>query len=93
MTGIFSNRWWVVFASLCGLVVSPGPISIFSFGVFLKPVTEELGIARGVFSSALLINGVAVAVSSAVVGWLIDRYGVRRVMIPGILLFAVVVAC
>jgi MFS family permease len=93
MTGIFCNRWWVVFASLCGLVVSPGPISIFSFGVFLKPVTEELGIARGVFSSALLINGVAVAVSSAVVGWLIDRYGVRRVMIPGILLFAVVVAC
>ena len=35
----FSNRWWVVAASVCGLVVGTGPINTFAFGVFLKPVT------------------------------------------------------
>jgi len=44
---IFANRWWVVVASACGLLVGAGAINIFAFGVFLKPVTADLGIARG----------------------------------------------
>ena len=46
MGTFFGNRWWVVFASVCGLLVGSGSINIFAFGVFLKPVTEELGIGR-----------------------------------------------
>jgi MFS family permease len=93
MVGFFGNRWWVVLASVCGLVVGSGAINIFAFGVFLKPVTDELGIGRGVFSSAVAINGLLTAVACPVLGWLIDRYGTRRVMIPGILMFAAAVAC
>jgi len=47
----FGNRWWVVAASVCGLLVGTGPINTFAFGVFLKPVTQELGIGRGVLGS------------------------------------------
>ena len=92
MAGIFASRWWIVFACACGLLVGAGAIMIFTFGVFLKPVTEDLGISRGDLSGALGASTWFVAVSCPVIGWLIDRYGTRAVMIPGILLFALAVA-
>jgi hypothetical protein len=42
--GVLANRWWVVAATVLALIVSAGPINVFSFGVFLKPITTELGI-------------------------------------------------
>ena len=82
MTGVFANRWWIVFACACGLLVGAGSILIFSFGVFLKPVTTELGITRGELSAGLGISAWFVALACPTVGWLIDRFGTRRVMIP-----------
>src|SRR5262245_21720257 len=75
------------------LLVGAGAILIFTFGVFLKPVTEDLGVTRGELSGALGVSTWFVAVSCPVIGWLIDRFGTRHVMIPGILLFALAVAC
>jgi MFS family permease len=92
MTGIFASRWWIVFACACGLLVGAGAILIFTFGVFLKPITEDLGVSRGELSGALGASTWFVALSCPVIGWLIDRFGTRRVMIPGILLFALAVA-
>ena len=92
MTGVFANRWWIVFACACGLLVGAGSILIFSFGVFLKPVTAELGISRGDLSAGLGISAWFVALACPAIGWLIDRFGTRRVMIPGVLLFALAVA-
>lgn len=92
MGGIFANRWWIVAASACGLLVGSGTILIFTFGVFLKPVTEELGVSRGDLSSGLGIGSALVALACPAVGWAIDRLGTRTVMIPGILLFALAIA-
>jgi len=92
MGGMFANRWWIVFASACGLLVGTGSIMIFSFGVFLKPVTEDLGITRGDLSAALGSATWLTALACPVVGWLIDRWGTRRIMIPGVLAFALAVA-
>src|SRR5215467_14080475 len=92
MGGMFANRWWIVFASACGLLVGTGSIMIFSFGVFLKPVTEDLGITRGDLSTALGSATWLTALACPFVGWLIDRWGTRRIMIPGVLAFALAVA-
>ena len=89
---MFASRWWIVFACACGLVVGAGSVVIFTFGVFLKPVTEDLGISRGDLSTALGASTWLTALACPIVGWLIDRFGARRVMIPGILLFALAVA-
>jgi MFS family permease len=89
MGKFFGNRWWVVFASVCGLLVGSGAINVFAFGVFLKPVTEELGIGRGYFGSALGINSLLTTLGCFALGWLLDRYGTRRVMIPGLILCAI----
>jgi len=42
MTSLFRNRWWVVLATIFGLLVGAGPINVFTFGIFLKPITEDL---------------------------------------------------
>jgi MFS family permease len=92
MGSFFANRWLVVAASVCGLLVGAGPILIFASGVFLKPVSADLGITRGDLSSALLVSTITIAVTSPFVGGLLDRFGTRRVMIPGLVLYALAVA-
>ena len=92
MRSPFASRWLVVAASVCGLLVGAGPILIFASGVFLKPVSADLGIARGDLSSALLVSTFCIAVTSPFVGGLLDRFGTRRVMIPGLVLYALAVA-
>lgn len=92
MGGILRNRWWVVFATVCGLIVGAGPINVFAFAVFLKPVTAALGVDRGVFSSALALQSLIGALACPLFGWLFDRWGARVVMIPGVLLFALATA-
>src|SRR5882762_4435450 len=89
---MFRNRWWVVFASVLGLLVGAGSINVFAFGVFLKPVSEDLGLSRGVLSSALALNGILTAVSCPILGMMIDRFGVRTVMLPVIAVFALATA-
>ncbi len=92
MNGFFRNRWWVVFASASGLLVGAGAINVFAFGVFLKPVSAALGLERGVFSLAIGLSSLLNAIACPVLGWMIDRWGVRRVMIPGVLLCALATA-
>jgi MFS family permease len=92
MGGLFANRWLVVAASMCGLLVGSGPILIFSTSVFLKPVSAELGITRGDLSSAVFLAAICTAITCPALGWLLDRFGTRRVMIPGVVLYALVVA-
>ena len=91
-TGLVSSRWWVVFATVCALVVGAGPINVFTFGVFLKPITEDLGVGRGVLSSALTLHGVIAAFALPVIGWMVDRWGARRILLPGIFGFALATA-
>src|SRR5437764_7079800 len=92
MRGIFANRWWIVFATICGLIVGGGAINVFAFGVFLKPITTELGVGRAMFSSALTLHAALAALACPAIGWLVDRWGARRVMIPGLFLYAAATA-
>src|SRR5580765_5559840 len=92
MHGVFANRWWIVFATVCGLIVGGGAINVFAFAVFLKPITAEFGIGRGMFSTALTLHATLAALSCPLIGWLVDRWGARRVMIPGLLVYALATA-
>src|SRR5438045_8950063 len=92
MRGIFANRWWIVFATVCGLIVGGGAINVFAFSVFLKPITAELGIGRATFSSALTLHATLAALACPATGWLVDRWGARRIMIPGLVIYALATA-
>jgi MFS family permease len=92
MMRLLRNRWWVVVGSVIGLTVSAGPVNNFTFGVFLRAVTEDLHIGRGTFASAMLATNWIGAASGPVLGWLLDRFGAKRVLLVGVTLFAIATA-
>lgn len=88
----FKNPWWVVFGSTLGLIVGNGPITLFTFGVFLKPIIATFGWNRGTVASAITVSQALGALATPFVGKLVDRWGVRRVTLPFITVFALTTA-
>jgi MFS family permease len=84
---LFSNRWWIVFASLIGNIVGPGPAVIFTVNVFMVPVTSALGWSRGLFSSGLLASALVAPIMTPLFGHLLDRFGIHRVALPTTFLY------
>jgi len=92
MARLFKNPWWVVFGSIIGLIVGSGPISFFTFGVLLKPITAEFGWKRATVASATTVAQTLSAIATPFVGRAIDRWGIRRVSLPLIVAFALTTA-
>ena len=76
---------YIVGYSICIILISMGTRQ--TFGIYLQPVTDELGIGRELFSLAIAIQSIIGGLPFA--GILSDRYGSRWVAIGGGLLFAV----
>jgi hypothetical protein len=50
------NPWWIVVGSVLGLMVGNGPIMQFTFGVLLKPISDEFRWDRATVSSAIVVG-------------------------------------
>lgn len=87
---MFKSKWWVVLASFLGLMVGSGAIEVFVTGVFIKPLSHDLNLGRGVISSAMGLANLTTAIMAVVSGRLMDKYGVRVVLLPLLLWFAVI---
>ena len=92
MRGLFSRANGVLAACTVGNAVGVTPMVYTVFGLFLIPISTEFGWPRSAVSLVLLVLAVAGAISYPVVGRIIDRYGARRVLLGGNLLFASSVA-
>jgi len=84
----FTNPWWVVTGAVCGLFVCNGPVLTYTFGIFLKPIMADMGWDRGTASFAMAVGGVVSALTVPVLGSMMDRWSIRRVALPGIMLYA-----
>ena len=82
---MFQRKTHVVGYSILIILISMGTRQ--TFGLYLQPVTDELGIGRELFSLAIAIQSIIGGLPFA--GMLSDRYGSRWVAIGGGLLFAV----
>src|SRR5262245_61152586 len=76
--------WVVVFAA--ATVVAFGQGSLFSLGVFLKPLEDSMRWSRSAVSVTALLNWLAMGIGSFCWGALSDRLGSRFVTISGGLL-------
>ena len=80
----FYRKWNIVGASLLVLMGLHG--TFLSFGVFLKPILEELLSTRGFVSGAASAALGLSIIGSPFVGKLTDRYGARILIVIGALL-------
>ncbi len=85
-------RWYVCAASFVGLMVCQSPAIFLSFGVFMKPLAAAFGWERGPMSLALSFCAISLALVSPVAGSLIDRFGARRVLLPSMISFGLLIA-
>src|SRR5215469_2618046 len=60
-----------------------------SLGLFLTPVTRDLGISAADFTLALAIQNIVWGLSQALVGAIADRFGLRMTMIAGAAIYVV----
>ena len=79
--------WRVAAASGAGVLVGFGSLLVYTFGIFLKPLTEEFGWSRQAASLAFGIAAIMIAVCSPPLGYLLDRVGARRVILPCMTVF------
>jgi MFS family permease len=73
---------WVVLGA-SALIVCMGVGTLFSLGVFLKPIEESMGWSRSAISSVALLNWIAMGLGSFVWGALSDRVGTRLTSTAG----------
>jgi MFS family permease len=77
---------WFIAAAGFIILFSLHGVIINTFGVFLKPVSEDMGWSRVGMPVALGIGAIAMAIGSPFVGKFLDTLGARRTMITGCLL-------
>jgi len=74
--------WYVVAVGFIANVASAFSLAS-TLSVFLKPLTAELGVSRGVFSLLRSGEGIIAASMAPLIGTLTDRYGGRWMMALG----------
>jgi predicted MFS family arabinose efflux permease len=72
------------------MLLGPIPISVFSFAIFLRPLTHELHSSRGAVSLAFTLHATMTALTLTFAGRLIDRFGPRKVILVSSLLTGLV---
>jgi len=60
-----------------------------SFGLFLAPVTHDLGVTAADFTLALAVQNIVWGLSQALVGAIADRFGLRITMLAGAAIYVV----
>lgn len=71
----------IVAVSMLGLAFGSGAIMLFSTGVMQAPLLAEFGWSRSEFFFAVQLTAPISVIAAPLSGWLIDRYGVRPVVL------------
>jgi len=79
--------WKVVLAGFFGVMGSFAAVVPYTFGLFLKPLSVAFGWHREAVSAGFSIAALTVAAASPLLGFLLDRCGPRRVVLPCIAIF------
>ena len=68
---------WIIVAVMAATGALTMGMGTLNFGLFIRPMGDELGIGRALFGWSQTARQVATAVTSPLIGWLIDRFGSR----------------
>lgn len=82
-------RGLVLLTAWCGVFVSFASVVVYTFGIFLKPLTAAFGWSRGEVSFAFTLAALSVAACSPLIGRLLDRFPARRIVIPCVAIYGI----
>src|SRR5687767_829820 len=75
---------------VCGGIILTVVLGVrHNFGLYLQPMTVDLGIGREVFSFAIAIQNLVYGIAQPFTGMIADRLGTARVLIGGAILYAI----
>ncbi|MFC1957474.1 MFS transporter [Chloroflexota bacterium] len=77
--------WWIVLAGMTNNFLS-GSMFVYGFSAFFLPISQELGWKRAVMSAPIAISRLEGALLGPVEGYLVDKFGPRKLMFIGVLL-------
>jgi len=77
--------WWVVAAGTFLYFLGIGSV-FYGFSAFFNPMINEFGWSRAVTSGAYSLSRLEGGIEGPVVGWLIDKFGARKLVFIGVTL-------
>jgi predicted MFS family arabinose efflux permease len=80
----WKSNWTLVLSSSLGFCFFS--VMLGSAGLFMQPVSEEFGWSRTLFSSGVSIATFTTAILSPFLGIIVDKWGARRLALPGVVL-------
>lgn len=86
MSSVWRKSLWLMVGASLVLFLSLGVRH--GFGLFLLPMSSEFGWGRGVFAFALALQNLIWGITQPITGALADRFGARRIIVIGGLLYA-----
>ena len=89
--GVFYG-WFVVSATIIGISLGYSVVAVMAFGTFIQPLQEAFGWSRGQISFGLTVIGYTAIVVFPMTGILVDKVGVKRVLVPSTFLFGLTMA-
>ena len=80
---------WIVVAASSTVVFARMAPAITTLTVLIFPISQQLGWSRTLIAGSVSAGAIASLVLSPVVGWLIDRFGARPVLVVSVLALGV----
>ena len=84
--------WLTIAAATVGLILCNGTLTVYTIGVFVRPLGQEFHWSRTQVLGALAVFEYALAFASPVWGWINDHLGPRRAMLISSVMAASLVA-
>ena len=83
----FKFGWRVVLAAAIGIGLGMSPLPFYTIGVFAAPLSKQFSWGMDTIMMALPIFTFGALFASPLVGYLADKYGVRKITLISVLIF------
>jgi MFS family permease len=79
--------WRVALAANLGVMAGFGSLFVYTFSIFLKPLSAQFGWSREAVSGGFGLGAITVGICSPALGRLLDRFPPRRIILPCMTVF------
>lgn len=80
----FKHGWKAILGAIVGVGSGLTGIVFYTHGVFVIPITEEMGWSRGATQFAFSFVMMSAAITAPFIGMITDKYGARRLALFGL---------